>query len=99
VISPHGGSAPRVHQDASVYVSALDRESEIAHEVDDGRGTYLYVIEGGGGLNGQMIGTGDAAKVTGPETLTFSARSRSELILVDVPIRFQPVGIWRRSPR
>jgi redox-sensitive bicupin YhaK (pirin superfamily) len=99
VVSPHGGSAPRVHQDASVYVSALDRESEIAHEVDDGRGTYLYVIEGGGGLNGQMIGTGDAAKVTGPETLTFSARSRSELILVDVPIRFQPVGIWRRSPR
>jgi quercetin 2,3-dioxygenase len=97
VVSPQGGSAARVHQDASVYVSALDQESEVVHDVDHGRGIYIYVIEGGGDLNGQMFGTGDAAKVSGPETLTFSAGSPSELILVDVPLRFQQVGVWKRS--
>jgi redox-sensitive bicupin YhaK (pirin superfamily) len=96
VVSPQGGSAAHVHQDASVYVSALDQESEVAHDVDDGRGIYLYVIEGGGDLNGHSLGTGDAAKVSGPETLTFSAGSPSELILVDVPLRFQRVGVWKR---
>ncbi|MGH8958660.1 MAG: pirin family protein [Acidimicrobiia bacterium] len=97
VVAPQGQAAARVHQDAFVYVSALDPEIEVTHQTEDERGTYLYVIDGRGRLNGQMIGTGDAGKVTGPEEVTFRAGEPSELILVDVPLRFEPVGIWKMS--
>jgi hypothetical protein len=46
-------------------------------------------------LNGRSVSTGDAAKITGPEKVTFSAEDPSELILVEVPLRFEAVGVWR----
>ncbi len=95
VVSPQGGPAARVHQDASVYVSALEEQAEITRQTESGRGVYFYLIDGRGRLNGRSIGTGDAAKVTGPEAMTFAAEDPSELILVDVPLRFEAVGVWR----
>ena len=61
----------------------------------DGRGVYLYLINGRGLLNGRSVSTGDAAKITGPETITFSAADACELILVEVPLRFEAVGVWK----
>jgi hypothetical protein len=40
------------------------------------------------------VSTGDAAKVTDEPSLTIRAEETSELILVDVPMVFEPVGIW-----
>jgi hypothetical protein len=40
------------------------------------------------------VATGDAAKVTGQPSLAIAAEAPSELILVDVPLRFRLVGIW-----
>ena len=39
--------------------------------------------------------TGDEAKVLDQPDLTISADTRSEQIMVDVPIKFEPVGVWR----
>jgi hypothetical protein len=41
-----------------------------------------------------VVGTGDAAQVTGQTELRIAARSPSELILVDVPMEFEAVGVW-----
>jgi hypothetical protein len=41
------------------------------------------------------VATGDAAKVTEQAELRIAAREQSELILVDVPMRFEAVGIWK----
>jgi quercetin 2,3-dioxygenase len=95
VIGPEGGEVVKVHQDASVHVSALDAEAEAAHPLGDGRGAYLYVIQGEVILNGEQMATGDAAKVTDEDALTIQASQPSELILVDVPMQFEPVGVWR----
>lgn len=95
VVSPQGGPTARVHQDASVFVSALEEHAEVIHHTESGRGVYLYLIDGRGRLNGRSMGPGDAAKVTGPEALTFAAEDPSEIILVDVPLRFEAVGVWR----
>jgi hypothetical protein len=38
--------------------------------------------------------TGDPAKVTGDATLELSTDLGAELILVDVPLDFEPVGVW-----
>jgi len=95
VIGPEGGDAVRVHQDASVHVAALDDGVEVRHPIGAGRGVYAYLIEGSAEFDGQAVATGDAAKVTDQQQLRIAASAPCELILVDVPLRFEPVGIWR----
>jgi redox-sensitive bicupin YhaK (pirin superfamily) len=96
VIGPEGGDVVTVHQDASVHVAALDPGSEVSHPLGNGRGAYLYVIEGAVTLDGEPMATGDAAKVTDQPELAIRADEPSELILVDVPLEFETVGVWSR---
>jgi quercetin 2,3-dioxygenase len=95
VIGPEGGDVVKVHQDASVHVSRLGPGVDVSHPIGPGRGVYAYLIEGDASFNGQAVGTGDAAKVTDESRLLIRAEQPSELILVDVPMQFQPAGIWR----
>jgi hypothetical protein len=37
---------------------------------------------------------GDALKIQGPEDIDLSAAGTAELILVDAPLDFEPVGVW-----
>jgi redox-sensitive bicupin YhaK (pirin superfamily) len=94
VIGPEGGDVVSVHQDAAVYVASLAPGTEVRHEIGAGRGAYVYLIEGAATFAGDAVATGDAAKVTDEPALLIHARESSELILVDVPMTFEPVGIW-----
>jgi quercetin 2,3-dioxygenase len=94
VIGPQGGDVVKVHQDASVHVSRLEAGIEVTHPIGEGRGVYAYLIDGEATFDGQPVTTGDAAKVTAQPALTIRATATSELILVDVPMEFEPVGIW-----
>jgi redox-sensitive bicupin YhaK (pirin superfamily) len=94
VISPEGGDTVKVHQDASVHVASLEAGTEVTHPLGDGRGSYVYLIGGAVGLDGEELATGDAAKVTDESQITIRAAQPSELILVDVAMQFEPVGIW-----
>ena len=85
-ISGDGGDAVLVHQDAHVFVSHLDPGTAVTHPLGDGRGTYLYVIEGDVTVNGERMATGDAAEIEGEPEVAISATSASELILVDVQL-------------
>lgn len=96
VIGPEGGQVVKVHQDASVHVARLEAGTDVSHPIGAGRGAYAYLIEGAAEIGGQHLSTGDAAKVTDEPTLAIRALETSELILVDVPMRFEPVGIWAR---
>lgn len=96
VIGPGGGEVVAVHQDASVHVASLAPGAEVSHLIGSGRGVYGYLIEGAATFNGEELATGDAVKVAGEPELTIRAAGASELILVDVPMSFEPVGIWRR---
>jgi redox-sensitive bicupin YhaK (pirin superfamily) len=95
VIGPEGGDVVKVHQDASVHVARLEPRVEVGHPIGPGRGVYAYLIEGGATFNGEAVQTGDAAKLTDEDVLTIQASAPSELILVDVPMAFEPAGIWR----
>ena len=96
VIGPDGGDVVKVHQDASVHVASLDAGTEITHEIDRSRGAYVYLIEGAASFDDEDVSTGDAAKVTEQPRLRIRAHERSELILVDVPMEFERVGVWAR---
>ena len=95
VIGPEGGAVVKVHQDASVHVASLEAGTEAVHVLGSGRGAYLYVIDGEVTLGADALATGDAAKVTDEPELGIRAGRDAELILVDVPMEFEPVGIWR----
>lgn len=95
VIGPEGGKVVLVHQDASVHVAALEPGVEVAHAIGAGRGAYAYLIEGAAAFDGEAVTTGDVAKVTDQPELRITASAVSELILVDVPMTFEAVGVWR----
>jgi redox-sensitive bicupin YhaK (pirin superfamily) len=88
------GGPVGVHQDASVYISSLDAGTTVEHELAPGRGAYLYVIGGRVKLDADELSTGDAGKITDEAAISIQAEDAAELILVDVPMRFEAVGIW-----
>jgi len=95
VIGPDGGDVVRVHQDASIRVAALEPGVPVVHDIGEGRGAYVYLIGGAATFDEQEVTAGDAAKVTDQPQLRIRARERSELILVDVPMSFEAVGVWK----
>jgi quercetin 2,3-dioxygenase len=94
VMGPEGGDVVKIHQDASVHVASLAPGDRVEHQIGAGRGAYVYLIEGRARFDGGEVTGGDAAKVTDQPSLTVAAEEPSELILVDVPMRFRRVGIW-----
>ncbi|MFI5259710.1 MAG: pirin family protein [Candidatus Limnocylindrales bacterium] len=94
IVGPEGDGVVKVHQQASVHVASLDAGTEVMHSIGDGRGVYVYLISGAATFDDQDVSTGDAAKVTNQPSLRIAAREPIELILVDVPMSFRPVGVW-----
>jgi quercetin 2,3-dioxygenase len=97
VVGPDGGAVVKVHQRASVHVAVLDPGVEVEHDFEEDRAGYLYLIRGAARLNdGDRLATGDAVKVYGPERVRLRAVEETELILIDVPRQYRPVGVWAR---
>jgi redox-sensitive bicupin YhaK (pirin superfamily) len=95
VVGPEGGDVVAVHQDASVYIASLDRGGEVTHGFGEDRAGYLYVIGGSADLDGvEPLHAGDAVKIFGPEQIGLRGVERTEIILIDVPQRYTPVGVW-----
>jgi len=96
VIGPAESDPVRVHQNAAVYVSHLAAGEAVTHDFEPGRGGYLYLIEGRAMVGAQELSSGDTAKILDETQLRVMPKETSELILVDVPLRFAPVGVWAR---
>ncbi|MBI1765436.1 MAG: pirin family protein [Acidobacteria bacterium] len=83
-----GQAAPgvlKIHQDTTFYVSRLSAGEQVTHTLKPGRRAFLYVIEGALTLNGEVLNTGDQARLVGLENLSLAATQASELILIDLP--------------
>jgi redox-sensitive bicupin YhaK (pirin superfamily) len=73
----------------------LEAGTEVVHPIGPGRGVYGYLIEGAASFGGEDLATGDAVKVTDEPQLAIRAHQPTELILVDVPMTFEAVGVWK----
>jgi redox-sensitive bicupin YhaK (pirin superfamily) len=96
VIGPGKSDPVTVHRDAAVYVSRLEPGQAVAHDFRPGRGGYLYLIEGRAGVGADELAGGDAVKILDEPGVRLTAREPSEMIFVDVPQSFTPVGVWAR---
>lgn len=101
IMSPEA-SADALHlaQDATVDVARATAGTALEHRFGPNRGGYLYVVDGAVLLDGdERLTAGDALAVGEPSVLPhrvgLGAEQDSELVLVDVPLQWEPVGIWR----
>jgi len=96
VLDPDGDDALTVHQDARAYVSRPSAGIELEHAFAEGRGGYLYLMDGDALLDDEKISDGDAAKIEGPHQVRIGGGEGAHLILIDVPLAYTPVGTWAR---
>jgi redox-sensitive bicupin YhaK (pirin superfamily) len=86
VASPDGAEgSTTIGQDARLFASLLTAGDQIAHDLLPGRLAYVHVVRGRLSLNGQILTTGDAAKIADELHLDFSAEEETEILLFDLP--------------
>jgi redox-sensitive bicupin YhaK (pirin superfamily) len=73
-----------IHQDASLYLTALDKGRALRHDIEKGRHAWLQVLRGGVQLNGHSLTAGDGAAVSAEQALDVNAAAQAEVLLFDL---------------
>ena len=98
IMGPAGEDGLDLAQDARVFVARLTGRVEVRHPFPERRCGYLYVMDGAVATPEDKLSAGDAAKIFGAEDVRVSAVGEAEIILIDVPVQFEPVGVWAGRP-
>jgi quercetin 2,3-dioxygenase len=76
----------RIHQDADLYASLLDKDEAVTHALAAGRHGWIQVVRGAVEVNGQSLRAGDGAAASELPALTVTATADgSEFLLFDLP--------------
>ncbi len=75
----------RIHQNAHMYASVLQKDKVVTHKMDPRRYAWLQVASGSVKLNDVKLGEGDGAAIQREKKLTIKAIEGSEFILFDLP--------------
>jgi len=73
-----------IHQDATVYAALLNGAERVEHKLAPTRKAYVHVARGKLSVNGQLLGAGDALKVSGVTELVLENGEQAEVILFDL---------------
>jgi redox-sensitive bicupin YhaK (pirin superfamily) len=85
VASPDGRDGSlTLHQDATVHLGRLARETRIRHPLADGRFAWVQLAKGQLRLNGETLREGDGAALSGERALELEAIEPSQLLLFDL---------------
>lgn len=77
-----------IHQDAGFFLGSLEENKEASHKLQNrNHGVYVFVIEGEIVVDGKNLSKGDAAAVTEMASLTLGAVKKSEVLLIEVPLK------------
>lgn len=77
-----------INQGAEIFLSDLDKGKKIKYEMKENRGMYVHLIEGSVDVNGVLLSSGDAVKITGEEKILISAAANSKIVLFDMKMEF-----------
>jgi redox-sensitive bicupin YhaK (pirin superfamily) len=80
---PENG-ALKIHQDAKLYVSLLDKDAEVTHALKNNRYAWLQIAKGKVRLNGNILNQGDGAAVSEESLIKIVALEPSEFLLFDL---------------
>jgi len=73
-----------IHQDACLWISRLEANQTVHHDLPAGRHAWLHVAEGSVTLNGQTLSEGDAAALSGPFTGNITGIHPGQVLLFDL---------------
>jgi hypothetical protein len=79
-----GNGALRIHQDANIYVSQMDRGHQLSATLQANRQAYIVCIEGTLAINGVEIMTYEGLEIAGETRLILKAIEDSHLLMVEV---------------
>jgi quercetin 2,3-dioxygenase len=74
-----------IHQDAFIYVAMLDGAERAVHPLAAERRAYVHVARGSLSVNGQLLNTGDAIKISDEPEVVLEKGNSSEALLLDLP--------------
>lgn len=77
------GSLP-LNVDASIYSALLEDGQHVVHALEKGRAAWLHVIAGEVATSGLILEGGDGVGAEGELSLSFTAKGRAEVLLVDL---------------
>ncbi|MBI2871467.1 MAG: pirin family protein [Candidatus Omnitrophica bacterium] len=76
--------ALKIHQDASLYISSLEKGKKVEYAIDMYRHAWIQAARGSVQVNGVSFKESDGAAVSGEKLLTIAALSDAELLLFDM---------------
>lgn len=74
-----------VHQDVLMYVARLSKGEAASYSLATGRKAYMHVARGEVSLDKTALVAGDGVAIIEEEALSFSADSKAEVLLFDLP--------------
>ena len=80
-----GTGALFIHQDAAIYGGRLKAGKSVTQAIK--HQAYVLASEGSFTVNGTLLKKGDGAEVVGEKTLTITAASDAEILVIDVPVQ------------
>ncbi len=72
-----------IHQDAAIYGGLLEAGQDITQPIENQ--AYLLVSKGEIEILGEPVGTGAGIEITDAKSVTLTAKTDAEVILIDVP--------------
>jgi redox-sensitive bicupin YhaK (pirin superfamily) len=85
VAAPDGtDGAMTIHQDARLYLAALEPGQAVTHPLANGRSAWLQVLRGRVELGGHDLAAGDGVAVTDEDAVAVRAADPSEVLLFDL---------------
>jgi redox-sensitive bicupin YhaK (pirin superfamily) len=86
VASPDGADgSTTIGQDARLWATLLAPGETLDYEPAPGRLAYAHIVRGRLAVNGQILATGDAARIADETRLEFTAEDETEVLLFDLP--------------
>ena len=78
-----------IHQDAWIHLGDFEEVTSIDYILKKkGNGVYIFVIEGIFKVANEKLEKRDALGVWNTESITFEAQSKSQVLLIEVPMEF-----------
>lgn len=74
----------KLHADASLYAGLLDGSESAELRLNPRRKAYVHLVRGALAVNGQPLGTGDAALIEGEELLHLDQAQDAEVLVFDL---------------
>jgi redox-sensitive bicupin YhaK (pirin superfamily) len=76
--------AVTIHQDLDLFVADLGKGDSVRHAMRPRRKAWVQVTRGAVTVNGETVGQGDGAALTGETEVTIAANDNAEVLLFDL---------------